>query len=292
MSYAPYGPRIAEARTKPALWRLLAGLALALIVSLALSQALLFGAVRIGGEELLPGIIGGTTPAGLILVLSGMGTLTLGTLAATHLLHGRGLRTLIGPYGLALRQAGRVFGALVVLQALLLGLMSWGFEGALIQQRALGIWLALLPLGLLAVLIQTSAEEILFRGYIQGQLAARFSHPALWILPQAALFAAGHYTAGTFGSNALGIALWAGVFGLIAGDLTARSGTLGPAMALHFVNNAMVILVISMDGMLSGLSLYTLPFSPGDETEVARAMPLEFGGLLVSWLAARVALRR
>ena len=291
MSYAAYGPVMEEARAKPQIWRLLAGLALAGLTALAISQAALFGALALGGSELIQGALSGTTPGGLLVILYAMGALAIGAFLAARLLHGRGIASVMGPLPLALHQGLRVLVAIAILQAVLLALLMLGSGQELSRNVPMSRWLIFLPFALLGLLIQTGAEEVFFRGYLQSQLAGRFRHPALWLIPQAALFAAGHYAAGTFGSNALGIALWAGAFGLLAGDLTARSGTLGPAIALHFANNAVVILLISMNGVLSGLSLYTFPFSPSDEAAVAAALPLEFASLIVSWLAARLALR-
>ncbi|MHA6324706.1 CPBP family intramembrane glutamic endopeptidase [Roseivivax sp. CAU 1753] len=291
MNYAAYAPMIADARARPQLWRLLAGLILTAVIAMLASQMLLLGAVAMAGPDFVTTIVTGSTPAGLMMLFVAMGTMALGTLVAARLLHGRSPASVIGPYGLALRQGGRAVVAIILVQALLLAMLNWGITGDITLNMAPGAWLMLLPLGLLGVLIQTGAEEVLFRGYIQSQLAARFRSPLLWIGPQAALFALGHYAAGTFGDNALGIALWAGLFGALAGDLTARSGTLGPAIALHFANNVMAILIISLDGMLSGLSLFTLPFAPGDEDAIAAALPVDFAGLIVTWLAARLALR-
>ncbi|HBS98322.1 MAG TPA: CPBP family intramembrane metalloprotease, partial [Citreicella sp.] len=88
-------------------------------------------------------------------------------------------------------------------------------------------WLALLPLTLLALLVQTGSEEILFRGYLQSQLAARLPWPAVWLVLPSALFALGHHAPAIYGANAGLVTLWAFVFGLAMADLTARSGTLG-----------------------------------------------------------------
>ena len=292
MKYQDYLPRIEEARRKPQLWRLTVGLVLAAVVSMLVSQMLLLSVISVAGPDMASDILSGTSAAGLLVLLFAMGALGLGTFVAARLMHARGPETILGPYGEALRQGLRVLVAVVALQAVLGLLFVWGIGDALSLNMSPGRWIMLLPLGLAGVLIQTGAEEVLFRGYIQSQLAARFRSPMLYILPQAALFALGHYAVGTFGANATAIALWAGLFGVLAGDLTARSGTLGPAIALHFANNVLAILFVSMDGTLSGLSLFSLPFSPGDEAAVAAALPVDFAGLVVAWLAARVALRR
>ena len=75
-------------------------------------------------------------------------------------------------------------------------------------------------------------------------------------------------------------------------DLTARSGTLGPAIALHFINNVSAVLIVSLPDGLAGLALYVAPFSL-DNTELLRAwLPVDFMLMLVFWLAARLAIRR
>ena len=75
-------------------------------------------------------------------------------------------------------------------------------------------------------------------------------------------------------------------------DLTARAGTLGPAIAVHFVNNVTAILIVSMPDNLSGLALYLSPFSLADTEAVRAWLPVDFGFMLVSWLTARLAIRR
>jgi len=155
-----------------------------------------------------------------------------------------------------------------------------------------GQWVLLLPLALAGVLIQVSAEEIVFRGYLQQQLAARFASPLIWMGLPSALFALGHHQPDVAGDNAWMITIWAGVFGVLMADLTARSGSLGPAIAVHFVNNVSAIVIVSLPEDLSGLSLFTTPFGM-DDTEALRAwLPVDFAMMVVMWLAARLALRR
>jgi membrane protease YdiL (CAAX protease family) len=152
-------------------------------------------------------------------------------------------------------------------------------------------WIGFLPLTLFALLLQTGAEEVLFRGYLQSQLAARLAHPMIWLVVPSALFAVGHYAPEYYGDNAGLVTLWSFVFGVAAADLTARSGTLGPAIALHFVNNFMAIAVNAIQGDMSGLALWVYPFDPSDTEAVRALLPLDLMMIAVSWLSARVALR-
>ena len=213
-----------------------------------------------------------------------------GTLTASILLQGRGLLSLLGPLPYVIRDSARALAALVLLYGVVTLLPPYGL-GDLQPNLAVPTWLILLPISLILVLIQVSAEELFFRGYLQSQLAARFAHPAVWIVLPSVLFGALHYSPADHGDSAWLIALWATVFGIFAADLTARTGTLGPAIVLHFVNNVSALLFISLDGPLSGLALYTLE---ADMTDASVLMPLlwvDAAMMGVSWIAVRLALR-
>ncbi|MDJ0820204.1 MAG: type II CAAX endopeptidase family protein [Paracoccaceae bacterium] len=295
MSYAPHDTLIAPARPSAQLWRLGLGIVVAIVVMFGLTRAL-FGAVHfILGEDaywsLLTLLQTASTPFGLLILLFSMGFMAIGVLVAMQMVHRRGVLQLIGPLALAWRQFRRVTVALVLLYALVMLLPPWSYAGETQPGLAFGTWLSLLPLTVLGLLIQTGSEELLFRGYIQSQLAARLRHPLVWLTLPSALFALGHYAPGVYGPNAPLIALWAFVFGVLAADLTARSGTLGPALALHFVNNFVAIAITSMQGDMSGLALSKLPFGSDDIEAVRALLPLDLAMLIVSWLAARVALR-
>ncbi|MHA6346633.1 CPBP family intramembrane glutamic endopeptidase [Roseivivax sp. CAU 1761] len=293
MSYAAHEAMVAPARRRPALWRLAAGVLLVIAVTLTVGQTVIAAAATLlpaeGLDRFLRDLARADTAPAMLTMLLAMGALGLGALLAARLLHARPARSLFGPHPAALRQGLRVLGAIALLDAILLAVLGLGAEG-LSLNMAPATWLALLPLSALAVLVQTGSEELFFRGYLQSQLAARFRSPLLWMGLPSLIFALGHYAA-TFGENAWLVAGWAGLFGLAAADLTARAGTLGPAMALHFANNAVVLLVVGLDGTMSGLALYVYPFGAADAAEIARALPLDYAVLGVSWLAARVALR-
>ena len=87
------------------------------------------------------------------------------------------------------------------------------------------------------------------------------------------------------------IALWAVMFGILMADLTARAGTLGPAIAVHFFNNVSAMVLVATPDQMSGLALYVLPFGVADEAQMAEWLPVDFAYMFVSWLAARFAIR-
>ncbi|WP_281966424.1 CPBP family intramembrane glutamic endopeptidase [Roseovarius nanhaiticus] len=294
MRYPGYAPLVEPARRSAALWRLMVGIVLITAVFLALS--LIYGflitqfiPIEAWGEDGL-GIEQATTPLGALVNLFAFGLLIMALALVLPLIHKRGLRSVIGRPALALRQGGRVL-------LYMLGVYVAASLVQLIDPIPLtpGLdpsrWLALLPLTLLGLLIQTGAEEVVFRGYLQSQLAARVRHPAVWLVLPALLFGMLHFQPGIMGSAAWVIVVWAALFGIAAADLTARCGTLGPAIALHFGNNFAAIALSAPTGYFDGLALATYPFGPEDTALMLQWMPMDLGILFCSYLAARLALR-
>lgn len=287
---------VRPARAKPELWRLGVGLALIVAVGLALNLVLsaVFSAVAPGFwfTEVARAPIPGTTPGALLLLLTTFSFFAIGAVLAVQLLHGRSAVTLIGPLRTAWAQFRDVLLLLCLLGLVLLVLPPWDSGLALEQNMAFGKWVALLPLSFAALMIQVTTEEILFRGYLQQQLAARFRSPWIWICVPSVMFAAGHYVPSEAGENALLIALWAAVFGVLMADLTARAGTLGPAIAVHLANNFTALLLISVTDSMSGLALFSSPVAAVDPAIVRAWLPVDFASMVVCWLVARLALRR
>ncbi|MEY8842527.1 lysostaphin resistance A-like protein, partial [Cribrihabitans sp. XS_ASV171] len=247
---------------------------------------------RLGDGTLPAELMTGSSPVALLVLLANFAFVTFGTVLAARLLQQRGLMDILGPPALLWRQFRRVSLALVALGAVVLMLPPYDMGAPLTPNLSPGRWLAFLPLSLLAILIQTSAEEILFRGFLQQSLAARFRSPVIWIGLPSALFALGHYSGDLPGNTALMITAWAGLFGILSADLTARSGTLGPAIALHFFNNAIALLVVALPDSLDGLALFTAPYDMSDAGLLQAWLAVDLALMVVAWLAARLVLRR
>ena len=291
--YSAHEHLLIDLKPRAELWRMGVGLMVAFAVMMALTL-IAHGIIAIRAPVVAEGLRSeapGSDPASLLILLGSYGFALAGIVAAGLLVYHRGLSTLLGGWQRAWRQFWRSMMALLALYAVTWILPPW-FSGEFLDANLnFSLWLALLPLSLTAVLVQVSAEEILFRGYLQQGLAARFSNPLIWMGVPTLLFAAGHYMPGQAGENALMIAIWSGLFGLAAADLTARSGTLGPAIALHLANNVTALLVISMPGMMSGLSLFTTPFGLEDIADLRPWLIAELAAMLCAWLAVRLALR-
>ncbi|NOD64515.1 MULTISPECIES: CPBP family intramembrane glutamic endopeptidase [unclassified Ruegeria] len=291
-AYFPHAYLTETARRRPELWRLLVGLLLIGVLVSLLNMVFFAALVAMGPNEWAQELLAGSSPLALILLLVSFGFITFGVAVAARKMQHRTLWSILGERRLAVTQFVSVLKALLILGVIGFLLPPYGMGGELTQKLPLTTWVLLLPVAAFAVLIQVSAEEILFRGYIQQTLAARFNSPIIWMGVPSILFAVGHYAPDAAGGNALLIALWAFVFGLLASDLTARAGTLGPAIALHFFNNVIALLFISLPDSLSGLALFVLPFDTSDAEQLRPWLLVDLVMMFVCWLAARLALRR
>lgn len=294
MRYAAHETLVAPARRSAGLGRLLAGCGLVVAAFLALSFVyssalpLVFGAES--WARLRPGVVAASTPAGVLINLFTFGFLIMALALALRTVHGRGLTSLIGPLPLARAQVRRTVVALGLLYGVV---MAIPLPEALspVPNLELRTWLSFLPLALIALALQVFAEEAVFRGYLQSQLAARFSSPLVWMGLPSLLFGLLHFDPSSQGEMAWLVAAWATAFGLVAADLTARFGTLGPATALHFLNNFSALLLAAPNGQFDGLALYAYPFSLGETSAMLAMVPADLLILLCGWLAIRLALR-
>ncbi len=293
MPYPAMSTLAAPARARSEIWRTALGVAAILAVYFALIALLLIALIVIAGPDIAAPEIGamlsGRRPFGLVLTLFSFALLTLAIALTLRLLHRRSVLELLGPLRPAMGDFARV--ALPLL-ALALALLPFSADSLQVtRQMSLGDWLPWLAPALIGLLIQTSAEELAFRGYLQQQLAARFGAPLLWLVLPSALFGLVHYSPATFGPMSWPIVVWTGLFGLAAADLTARSGNLGAAVALHFVNNVSAILLVGLEGELGGLLLWSLALDPTDPAQMWPYLVIDAAWMLVSWLLARLVLR-
>ncbi|MEL7150631.1 MAG: CPBP family intramembrane glutamic endopeptidase, partial [Pseudomonadota bacterium] len=274
-----------RAAERPAIWRVLAGLitVLAVTVLWVLGFFLLLLPFTGGDPDAVFG--SGDSPMATVVFLLLIVGLGAGTWLAALLWHGRGLSDLIGPGARTLRDF--VLAALVTSAV---AALAWGltvpFSEPLTPNLPFKEWLIWLPVALIAILLQTGSEELLFRGYLQSQLAARFRATWVWLLVPSVMFGALHFLPGeTLGPGLIYVASTT-LFGVIAADLTARSGSIGAAWGLHFANNCLAILVIVYLGAASGLGLY----SAGTIEDALSLSPLLIADvvvLVVLWLLIR-----
>lgn len=294
-AYAAHEILVAPARQTAQLWRLVMGIILIAGTILIISQFLNQTVAMLIGTERFRALVnsdGNGSQLSVLYLLSSFGLLTLGVIVALRVAHNRGFPALLGDWQLFRKQFTAVISLLLLIHIAILVLPPWSGGAPIEVNVPFGNWLLALPFAVVAILVQVSAEEIFFRGYLQQQLAARFKSPLIWLLVPSGLFGAGHYMPAFAGDNALTLAAWAGLFGLAMADVTARAGTLGPAIAIHFMHNAVAILFVSVQDNLSGLSLYYMAIDLADTEAVRALFPVEFMSILISWLGARLAIRR
>lgn len=249
---------VAPARPRAELWRTVLGFGVILALYLGLIAAAGLAARALGlGGGWLDRLAQGADPASMLVLLFTFLAGWVAVWVAVRGLHGRGWRSLFGHPPRVLADFALGLGAMLVVGGGLAALaLPWlpPLEPALDPR----LWLMVLPLALVGLLIQTGAEELVFRGYLQQQLAARFASPLVWMLVPSVLFGLAHHAPEVNGAATWLVVAATALFGLIAADLTARSGNLGLAWGLHFANNLLAILVVSAMPQLDGLALFRL----------------------------------
>jgi len=225
------------------------------------------------------------TTVALLSIVIALGPLWL----VLKVLHKRSLTSLLGPTGKIDWRLWRV-AALIVLGLLAVDIISTVIQADVERQYDLLRWMGLLIPGVILIFLQTTTEELFFRGYLQQQLAARFRNPLIWWLLPSVLFGLGHFNSATFGQNAWLVVGIITFVGLILADVTARFGSLAPAMGLHFMNNA-AMLFVSTEGDLSGLSLYTTKVDL-QSPETGMGMTVYLGVMLICYLVFMLIMRR
>ena len=148
-------------------------------------------------------------------------------------------------------------------------------------------WFAWLPFAALAIAAQTGAEELFFRGYLQSELAGRFRSPVVWIGLPAVLFGLAHVIPGLPLQNIALYVGWATLFGVLAADLTARTGSIGAGWGFHFANNAVALLFVATPGTITGLALYLSERGLGEPVAVTFSMLYDLAIILFVWVLIR-----
>ncbi len=294
---------IAPARALPAFWRIAAALVtgflfqiFAAVFVIGIIGVLVEGGSTAGAEpngisDYFDMMSRGDTPFAVALVL-GSFFASIGAVVIMAAWHNRRVETLFGPrrnFGLYFAKGALVVVGLYAIFALC-GLIS--NAPPYVPNLPFATWLPHMLWALPLLMVQVGSEELMFRGYLQQQLAVRFSHPFVWMVLPSVLFGLLHYDA-TYASPAVtwGYVFWAGVFGLLAADLTRVTGNLGAAIGFHFANNFFAIMVYGVPDDLGGVALYHYPFGKADIGFSLVWTLRDMLYLFVSWAALRLWLR-
>lgn len=220
------------------------------------------------------------TPPGLALTLLSIAVLWPGLWLGLRWFHRRPLATVLG-YDGRLPGLDLADGLLVGFAVpVLLGLLTLPFGPVPVRSGVgLGTWLLmLLPIAGL-VLLQASAEEAVFRGYLPQVLAARGHGAAVWFLAPALLFSALHWYSDIPAWKNLSVVATIAVFAAGQMFVVMRTGRIAAACGLHWGNNIVALQIVSLDDGLGAAALYHLPplSDPAwDATAIAAAVAVSF----------------
>lgn len=212
------------------------------------------------------------TPVSMIILLTTFIAMFAAVWLATYLFRDQSLRSLIGP-GAPIRNFAIT--CAIVAPFVLIG-FGWTLaSGEVSANLSPQVWLGWMLIALPLLLLQVSAEELVFRGYLLQEFAARSNNRLVWFLLPSIIFGCLHLDPDRFGPNAILVVVGTTLFGLMAADLTIRTGNLGAAIGLHLMNNFMAMMLVSLDGTLNGLSLYVTNTHVSDQPAVRGLLMLD-----------------
>lgn len=289
MITAPFDRFVRPARGYSQIWRIILGAVLIVLGYLGgIALIFLVAFLILGGPETMRLAQAMADTSGtretILLLFSFLGAL-LAPMAVVRLLHKRAAGTLFGPLPQLIRDFAWAAAVILVISTLVL--LGWAFWFDAIPNLAPSRWLLLLPLIVPGLLIQTLAEETVFRGYLTQQLGARFNSPIAWMLGPALAFGALHIDPTTMGPNTWLVAGSTVLFALIATDLVRVTGSLGAAWGFHFANNFIAIAILSTKGSISGTSLFLTPYESNDPLVFPILMLVDLVVMFISWLILR-----
>ncbi|MDF0600644.1 CPBP family intramembrane metalloprotease [Psychromarinibacter sp. C21-152] len=274
------------ARAAPEPWRLALGCLLCTVIYVIGLNLYLVLVTGLPGAPSILAVTRAQTPGAALWLLGSFAAMALGPWVAAPLLHARPPVTLFGHTGREVRDFATAAAAVGGVQVL--SVLVWSLFNDAVPGVGFGLWLTFLPLSVAVLALQAGAEEILFRGYLLQQLAARFRSPLVWAVLPSLLFGLLHYDP-AMGDSAWQIVLATLIFGLIAADLTAATGSLAAAWGMHFANNATALLLLATEGTVPGLALYRTPYVA---SEAGGLIVWDVVVLLIGWGLARRALLR
>jgi membrane protease YdiL (CAAX protease family) len=210
-----------------------------------------FHAFIFSGEE------DASSPAAVFLLLVSVGLLWFGMYVAIRLVHRRSFSTLLGwQRRIAMGDLWRGLAAGIIVACLLVAVGFFVDPQLERSDVPLQTWLIMAaPLALL-VLIQASAEELVFRGYLHQSLAARFSSPIVWAGLPTIAFTLLHWYSGALPWMNAAMLVSIGSIAVAMTVLLVRTGNLGAAFGAHTGNNWIALLVFAVDDDLGGASLF------------------------------------
>lgn len=250
------------------------------------TYAWLGGSDPLGGGNPVEQLLG--TAGGLFTTLATFAGIWIGVWIAMRWLHREKLSRLFGNSARFAR-SGFVKGfAAVTFTSLLTELAFFAMMPEVSRGPIeFGTWaLLLIPIVLFAF-VQTSSEELLFRGYLQRGLAYRFRSPIIWAVLPTIAFTALHWNPQSVLGMNIGVVISIGAFAALLALLVYATGNLGASMGAHLANNLLGFALVSHDNTLGGLALFRAPPLDGlawTPAETATIAGISIVSILLTWL--------
>ncbi|MEO1490809.1 MAG: type II CAAX endopeptidase family protein [Pseudomonadota bacterium] len=267
----PFESYVAPARINPGWWRILLGVVLIGVLWIVGAVVVLIGWVLYQFSQLgdinaalgtMAQVMRGGSPVFItVMLLSFVGV--WGGIVAVQALHGQSFASVFAPDSRPRRGgfvAGVFFALIFILPALGTALLVTDPIRSDVSIASWLIWL--IPLAFL-INLQTTAEEMIFRGYLQQQLGARSRLWIVWAGIPSVLFGLLHYANADTVEGGIYYMLITGFMGLLLAGLVWRTGSLWTACGVHWANNFFALTVIGPSGVLSGTQLWN--FEKGDD---------------------------
>ena len=197
---------------------------------------------------------------GLFATLFSFAGIWLGLWIVMPLLHRERLSRLFGNSG-RIQKSGFLRGLVAVLLTSLLTELAYLSIIPDISRGSIefGTWMLLVIPIIVFAFVQTSSEELLFRGYLQRGLAYRFRSPIAWAVVPTLAFTVLHWNPQSVLAMNIGVFISIGAFAILLALLVYVTGNLAAAMGAHLGNNLMGFALISHDDTLGGLALFRAP---------------------------------
>ncbi|MBS7697243.1 MAG: CPBP family intramembrane metalloprotease [Chelatococcus sp.] len=224
------------------------------------------------------------TPSGMFIMLASIGTIWIGVWLALARLQKRPPASVLGVNGRITRDHF-VRGTLAALFASFIAeFAAYVVDPSLAPgDIGFGTWLVWLLPFVVILLVQTSAEEVLFRGYIMQILGARFTNPWIWAGIPTLIFTLLHWDAEATGWMNAALLANIAAFAAVTVIAVVITGDLGAAMGMHFGANLFAFLIVSHQGVSNSVALFQARSFEAPDWTVSDA--ISFGAIGVASIA-------
>lgn len=230
----------------------------------AIPFALLLGWYLLDGDPSTDlgayGPVGGDETAVFVVSMLASVFFLVGIFLAVRYIHGRPLRTLVTPAAsIDWRRAGQGFLVWFVIVALLSLAEALLYPGRYAWSLDLRRFVPFVFLALVLVPLQTSAEELFFRGYLLQWVGLRLRNIWLLSLVSGLLFGSMHIMNPEFQFNPLLLSFYYFLMGAVPAYVTLRDGRLELALGFHAANNLFAALFANYEiTVMPSPSLFTI----------------------------------